>query len=48
LYKYYWDNGNLKIEGDYKNNKQNGLFKQYWKSGDLKVEVYYNDGEIID
>ena len=41
-WKTYWDNGNLKKEGIWKNGKANGLFKFYNINGDiLKIETIH-------
>ena len=43
-WKYFWDNGNLKMEGTYQNDKKNGFFKNYDENGNfLSVEKYEND-----
>ncbi len=43
-WKYFWDNGNLKMEASYFNNKKHGFFKYYDENGDfLYVEKYTND-----
>ncbi len=46
-WKYFWSNGNLRIEGSYKNDKRDGFFKFYDLNGNFeKVEKYVN-GELI-
>lgn len=43
-WKYFWDNGNLKLEASYLNNKKHGFFKYYDEDGNfLYVEKYTND-----
>lgn len=43
-WKYFWDNGNLKLEASYFNNKKHGFFKYYDEDGTfLYVEKYTND-----
>jgi len=46
-WKYFWDNGNLKLEASYLNNKKHGFFKYYDENGNfLYVEKYSYD--ILD
>ncbi|MEG2071432.1 MAG: hypothetical protein RR034_08685, partial [Bacteroidales bacterium] len=46
-WKYFWDNGHLKMEATYLNDKKNGFFKYYDENGNfLSVEKYEN-GELI-
>jgi len=48
-WKYFWDNGNLKMEGSFQNDKKHGFFKHYDEAGNFKsVEKYDNDVLIID
>ena len=43
-WKYFWDNGNLKLEASYLNDKKHGFFKFYDENGNfLYVEKYTND-----
>lgn len=43
-WKYFWDNGNLRLEASYLNNKKHGFFKYYDENGNfLYVEKYTND-----
>ena len=43
-WKYFWDNGNLRMEGSYLNDKKHGFFKYYNENGDfLYVEKYTHD-----
>lgn len=43
-WKYFWDNGNLKMEATYLNNKKHGFFKYYDENGNfLYVEKYTHD-----
>lgn len=43
-WKYFWDNGNLKMEASYLNDKKNGFFKYYDENGNfLYVEKYDHD-----
>ena len=45
-YKEYYDSGELKVEGHYKNNKRNGELKRYYKNGQVSSEFSYNKGKI--
>ncbi len=48
-WKYFWDNGNLKIEAQYLNNKKHGFFKYYNENGDLLyVEKFEHDNLLQD
>ena len=48
-WKYFWENGNLKEEGTYQNDKKHGYFKYYDEVGNFKyVEKYDNDNLITD
>ena len=48
-WKYFWDNGNLRMEGSYLNDKKHGFFKTYDENGNfLAVEKYENDQLIAD
>lgn len=48
-WKFFWDNGNLQLEGTYVNNKKHGFFKSYDEEGNfLTVEKYENDKLIED
>ena len=43
-WKYFWENGNLRMEGSYLNDKKHGFFKYYNENGDfLYVEKYTHD-----
>jgi antitoxin component YwqK of YwqJK toxin-antitoxin module len=46
---FFWENGNLKEEGAYQNDKKNGYFKYYDEAGNFKyVEKYAHDNLIVD
>ena len=48
-WKYFWDNGNLKMEGYYVNNKKHGFFKYYNEEGVfLQIEKWENDELKVD
>jgi uncharacterized protein len=40
----FWDNGNIRVEGTYKDDRKDGYFKEYAENGDLlTVSKYIND-----
>ena len=43
-YKGYHENGQLLVEGDLKDGKEEGLWKFYNENGQLDEEVYFKDG----
>jgi antitoxin component YwqK of YwqJK toxin-antitoxin module len=45
IYEEYYENGQIKIKGQYKNRKRVGLWKWYNDDGSDKGEVDYKDGE---
>lgn len=48
-WKYFWNNGHLKMEGNYLNGKKHGFFKFYDEGGKfLYVEKYEHDQLITD
>ena len=48
-WKYFWENGNLEMEGTYQNDKKKGYFKYYDETGNFKyVEKYDNDNLVVD
>ena len=44
-FKNYYENGNLKREGEYKEGKYNGKIKNYYENGNLKKEAYAKEGK---
>ena len=42
-----YDNGNKKIEGSYKDGKEDGLWTQWYENGQKKFEQTYKDGKGI-
>ena len=49
VWKYFWENGNLQLEGAYQNDKKNGFFKYYDTDGNFqKIEKWENDILIED
>ncbi|MDR2979101.1 MAG: hypothetical protein LBV02_01465, partial [Bacteroidales bacterium] len=48
-WKFFWDNGNLRLEGSYRNDKKHGFFKYYDEEGNfVSIEKYENNGLITD
>ena len=43
--KSYYKNGQIKSEGNFKDNKQDGQWRWYYDNGQLKSKVYYKDGK---
>lgn len=43
-YKEFYENGNLKLHGQYQNDKQIGLWKWYHENGEFNREFDYTDG----
>jgi antitoxin component YwqK of YwqJK toxin-antitoxin module len=43
---YFWPNGHKKLEGEYINGKQNGLWTEYKEDGDTLSILEYKDGEL--
>ena len=41
-----YDNGNKKIEGNWKLGFRNGLITEWFADGDKKQEGYYKDGQV--
>ncbi|MDY6327000.1 MAG: hypothetical protein SPL47_06765 [Bacteroidales bacterium] len=48
-WKYFWDNGNLKLEAQYLNDKSHGFFKYYDENGNfLRVEKFEHGNLVHD
>ncbi len=45
-WKYFYDDGNIRLEGYFKNDKKNGYFKDFDKNGNLIIVSKYIDGVI--
>lgn len=45
--KGYYENGNLRAEGNFKDGKLEGLGKSYYDNGNLKAEVNFKDGKAV-
>lgn len=43
-YKEFYENGNLKLQGQYQTNKRVGLWKWYHENGEFNTEFDYKDG----
>lgn len=43
-WKYFYENGNMKLEGEYNNDLKHGYFKQYAEDGNLIITEKYIDG----
>ena len=43
-YKEFFENGNMKLQGQYKTNKRIGLWKWYNENGEFNTEFDYKDG----
>ena len=41
-----YDNGNKKIEGSYKDGKEDGLWTEWYENGQKEEEVTFKDGEL--
>jgi len=46
-YFYYYENGKLKIQGNYKADKKHGTWYYYSETGSLLKTEEYKDGELI-
>ena len=44
--KSYYEDGKLKSEENYKDDKRNGISKSYYKNGKLEREANYKDGKL--
>lgn len=42
--KYYYENGNLRSAGEYKNDKPHGLWREYDEKGNISSEKHYDNG----
>ena len=48
LHKIWYDNGQLKYEGNFINGKVDGLSRKWSEYGQLELEGNYKDGKLID
>ena len=44
--RYYYENGQLAVEGSFTNGKEAGVFKEYHENGELKSTREYNAGAV--
>jgi antitoxin component YwqK of YwqJK toxin-antitoxin module len=44
VYKEFYENGNLKLQGQYKTDRRIGLWKWYKENGEFNTEFDYKDG----
>jgi len=48
-WKYFYDDGSLRMEGSFRNGKREGFFKTYDQHGNLiDIKKYVDDEEVID
>ncbi len=47
-WKFFWDNGNLQLEGHYVNDKKNGFFKEYDEKGNFIAVVKFENDILIE
>ena len=47
-WKYFWDNGNLRLEGNYLNDKKHGFFKLYDIDGNFLSVSKYDHDELVE
>ena len=46
-YIEYYKNGNIKVQGNYKDGKREGEFKTFLRNGKSAGSIFYKDGKII-
>ncbi len=46
IQRYYHENGNLQIEGEWTNGQKNGYIKQFDKNGELIYQANYANGKV--
>lgn len=44
LHKYWYSNGQLNSECNYKDGKKHGLYRSWYEDGELNYEYYYWEG----
>ncbi|WP_410207737.1 toxin-antitoxin system YwqK family antitoxin [Fusobacterium sp.] len=47
-WKYFWGNGNVLEEGQYKNWAKDGTWKKYRKNGELDTVTEYKNGRVVE
>ena len=45
--KAYYENGKLKYEIPYENDKRHGIAKAYYENGNLQAQVTYENGSAV-
>ena len=48
LHTEYYDKGQMKYEGNYKDGKKDGKWTRWCCDGTLRTEENYKDGKLID
>ena len=43
----YYENGQIKEEGNYKDGKREGKWTEYYENGQIEWEENYKDGELV-
>ena len=46
-YKSYFENGNIKSEGQFVNNKSTGIWKYYYQNGRLRMQGQVGNGKNV-
>lgn len=47
-YFYYYEDGKIKISGQYKDDKKHGIWKYYDESGQVIKQEEYKEGELVN
>lgn len=47
-WKFFWENGNIKLEGHYTNDKKDGFFKEYDENGNFLAVFRYHLDELVE
>lgn len=47
-WKFFHENGRVRLEGNYRNDKENGYFKEYDENGNLITVSKYVNGELLE
>ena len=48
IWKSFYENGKVQLEGRYLNNKREGFFREYSIAGELLSTFKYKDGELVE
>ena len=46
-YVYYWDNGNVRFRGKYKNSQRIGIWKSFSKTGEVILEEIIKSSIVL-